>query len=455
MKSQAGIFLLIIMACVWCFSEGEDTRRLNVSGRLAVDNGQIVNSHYLGKRVPFRLWVNRGYLNLRFQSTFGEKLRVSAEPEVKVWFNTYPSTMINTAHVLVPFTEYSWITLAEARGVFSPFGNDNPSLMFSAGIFPFKYNPDARNLGEYLFRSGTYSPYISSGFEYQFMRLSGFHLSSELFGFLQQDLFLHGETQVLPLHDWSLSYCIGADFNLFTAGSGISFHHWFPVDDQFTRPKNIYNSNNFRNVYRTETGDTGYYTFKGIKLMGRWAFDPKRLMPATVSERFGKNDLRLYTEAAVLGVKNYRAFMPHVTGADTAWIPDTVNNFYGDLKQRIPIMAGFVFPTCGLLDILSLEIESYPWPEKNVFYDQQNQYYLPRPVTIADTGVYSRKAYAYDTWKWSINARKTVVNGVELVGQVARDHLRHDVYQEGQRDPEEALTRSNEWAWFMRLQYHF
>jgi hypothetical protein len=33
------------------------------------------------------------------------------------------------------------------------------------GYFPVKYNPEAMNLGEYLFRSNTYPPLLVSGFE--------------------------------------------------------------------------------------------------------------------------------------------------------------------------------------------------------------------------------------------------------------------------------------------------
>jgi len=44
--------------------------------------------------------------------------------------------------------------LKESQGIYS-FGDlDQPWLQLAAGYFPFKYNPQASNLGEYLYRSG-------------------------------------------------------------------------------------------------------------------------------------------------------------------------------------------------------------------------------------------------------------------------------------------------------------
>jgi hypothetical protein len=454
MKWIANVIILSLFVFGNCFAE-ENQRKIEVSGRAAIDDGQIVNGHYIGVQDPYRLWVHRGYINVHIQSTLGEKLKVIAEPEVKIWFNTYPSTMIVGGHVGTPFHQYSTVNIAEGQGIYSFFGNDDPALCFAAGVFPIKYNPDAANLGEYLFRTGTYTPYVLSAFEFQFARMTGFHLSSTLFGFLQQDLMLTTETQTMPLHDWSVSYLANANFKMMEFGAGISLHHWFSVDKKYTEPSDS------RNSYFSSPGDTSQYTFKGIKFMGRMAFDFKRIMPRAVSEKFGKNDLRLYSEAAVLGVKNYPAYTPYdtqlVAGGPfvTIWKSDTANGFYDNLQERIPVMVGFNFPVCGLLDFLSCEVESYNWPWQNVFYEQRNDVFLPKPPVITDTILYSKTAYSYDTWKWSIKARKTFMDYFSITGQLSRDHMRHDVYQEGQRDPEEAVTLSNEWSWMVRLQCNF
>ena len=48
-----------------------------------------------------------------------------------------------------------------------------------------------------------------------------------------------------------------------------------------------------------------YYDKSGVKLMARAAFDPKPLFGIEEHEQFKDADLKLYTEAAILGVKNY------------------------------------------------------------------------------------------------------------------------------------------------------
>ena len=395
--------------------------------------------------------MNRGYLNFHLQATLSDNLIIAAEPEVRIWFNNYPlnTDYIGGDHTGLPFRQFSSIAIAEASGTYSFFGNDNPLLKFSSGIFPVKYNPDAHNLGEYLFRTGAYVPYVQTFFEYQFGRLSGFRLSSVLGGIVQQDLFLHTEMQVQPLHDWSLSYLVNADMHVVEAGAGVSLHRYFPVSYALSQPKNP------TNFYYDAQGDTAYFSFKGIKHMGRLAFDPKYLLPRAMAEKFGKQDLRLYTEAAVLGLKDYPAYMPQVTGTDTAWVLDSVKNFYDEISQRIPIMAGFTFPTCGLLDYFSLEIESYRWPQMDVYYEQSFQSENPRPPSITAVNKYTKDDYKYGEWKWSLNARKTVFNSFSLIAQVARDHMRYDIYYEKNRDEEEAFTRSQEWYWMVRMNYAF
>jgi hypothetical protein len=445
---------LILSACLSADTIGG----LDISVRAAVEDGQIINGHYnsidannryLTRQIPYRLWLHRGYINVRLKSAVSDRLVIVAEPEVRIWFNTYPSVMISGTHLVTPFRQYSYVGIADGEGIFSFFGNDDPRLRFAAGIFPVKYNPDAGDLGEYLFRTGAYVPYIINKFEYQFGRLTGFRMSSNLAGILQQDLLLHTETQVQPLHNWSVSYLAGARHSAFEAGAGVSFHHGIMMDAGTPL------KNDPLNAYLDAQGDSAYYTFKGIKLMGRAAFDPKAFMPPEVAAKFGTKDLRIFAEAAVLGLKDYPAHMPQAGGTDTAWVPDTAANYYGTLSQRIPVMAGFNFPVCNLVDYLSFQVEYFGWPYKNVFYRETKKTVYAVPPLDNATSEYQKEDYLYDSWKWSLGFRKTLAKGFSAVGQVARNHIRHEFWQESQRDDEEALTRSNEWYWVARMQYDF
>ena len=50
------------------------------------------------------------------------------------------------------------------------------------GYFPIKYNDNARNLGEYLFRSGTYPQYLTANFDFAAARVTGLNAFGMLFG---------------------------------------------------------------------------------------------------------------------------------------------------------------------------------------------------------------------------------------------------------------------------------
>src|SRR5690606_37566794 len=53
------------------------------------------------------------------------------------------------------------ISQAQARYAFGDV--QDPAAMLQMGFFPYKYNADAKNLGEYLMRSGTYPGYVVTG----------------------------------------------------------------------------------------------------------------------------------------------------------------------------------------------------------------------------------------------------------------------------------------------------
>ena len=67
---------------------------------------------------------------------------------------------------------------------------------------------------------------------------------------------------------------------------------------------------------------TGHYTFAGTKLMARASFDFKPFFKSFSDRFLGPNDLKIYSEAAILGVKDYPGY-------------------YSKLRDRIPRMIGF------------------------------------------------------------------------------------------------------------------
>jgi hypothetical protein len=329
----------------------------------------------------------------------------------------------------------------------------SPFLSVTFGRFPYKYNPDVRNLGEYLFRSGTYPAYLINNFDLPYARLTGLKLSSDLFGNsfakLHQDLMLTFETDIPPYYDASLSYIADYDVGKFLSlGLGAEYAHLISVDESQTTPVST------NNQYTVGTDTTShYYTFRGVKVMGRLSFDIKPLIPV-LGSIFGKEDLKIYTEAAILGVKNYPA---------NDSINSTNSNHYNiwgydSLLNKIPIMLGFNIPTFKLLDVFSVEVEWYGSPYPNNYAKELgkgNNSSLPIP------DFYDRPNYGYayeDNWKWSFYAKKMFMHdhyGVIL--QVARDHTRLESLLDEAKyfELEESLQEKRMWSWMAKVVAQF
>jgi hypothetical protein len=170
-------------------------------------------------------------------------------------------------------------------------------------------------------------------------------------------------------------------------------------DERFNSPSNWHMAHGV-----TDDGDTVEYTFRGIKTMGRVTIDPKGFGEWPF---FGKEDLKMYAEAALLGIKNYPVF-------------------YEKRRERMPIMVGFNIPAFTLLDVLAVEAEYFP----NDFSNSEHhvwQQSVPIPFTgDARPAAYGKvNKYPFserDDWKWSVYASKKINDYSEILVQAASDH---------------------------------
>jgi|SRR5690554_2106974 len=320
--------------------------------------------------------------------------------------------------------------------------SDNDSIEIRFGYFPVKYNPEAVNLGEYLFRSNAYPPLLVSGFEIaDKMTLAGIHTgyrNHTSSGCYKADLFFNTETDLYPTMDLSLSalisYTTPESFIDFSAG--ISFFHMIPFDKNRIKPAN-------NGTYTTlsasfvdsVTGDTTDYTFRGTKATARITLDPKVFIGSGI---LGENDLKLYAEVAVLGIKNY-----------PGW--------YNNRKERIPIMIGFNLPAFKLLDVLAAEVEYYPMPYQNSFqFMWKSNSPVPYFNTYAGIDYYSdwsRKTD--DDWKWSLYASKKI-KSLRISGQIASDHTSRASYvPAGKKVYTEVCPRTKDFYYVLRCGFFF
>jgi hypothetical protein len=444
-------------------------KKIEISGSASITEGQYRAGHHYTTRTdsvttggsfhdepfPAPLWIHGAQLDLKLEAQPMEKFKVIVHPVFEIWYDQYPVEDI-TNHSLFPYREHWNVDIAQGEGIYNFGNNEKPYLSLEAGIFPFKYNADAVNLGEYLFRSGCYPPFITTSFDYPYATLAGLRIHSTLFGNLQQDLLLTTETKVQPLYDWSLSYLINfAVPSLLDIGAGVNFNRIFSVADEVTTPSTVAGKPNPTDQYIDSKGDTLYYSFKGIKLMAKVGIDPKGLLPSGARSIFGKEDGKIYAEAAVLGLKNinsYKYYSPD--GTTEALLPDTSTNYYNDVKKRIPIMFGLNVPAFKLLDLCAIQGEWYGWDFKNALYYQTTggQNAIPGPAAGRS---YTADAYKNDNWKWSLNLKKTFMGHFSVIAQFSRDHTRTVSYYEKYKDENEMFTKGNEWGWWLKLKYGF
>lgn len=390
----------------------------------------------------------------------------------------------------------------------------NDTLTAEVGYFPFKYNPQSTNLGEYLFRSGTYPGWLMSGFENSIDRpkLAGVHISHVLGSTvrLRQDFIVNTELEVFPYHDINLTYIVTPSFGrLFNFGVGVEQARLIAVDPRKTT---IGLDSVYQHKYDPKIGyididtvpgdtlrDTVRYTFKGTKLMCRATFDFKELFGGS-SDFFGREDLKLYGEATLLGVKNY-----------AGW--------YEERKDRIPMMVGLNWPTnqilsygiipgvmayllesveskkalkaeifggagiaCGIgtllldhffhinskLDVISIEVQRYTSPYSNAQDyiwkgDSPVPYIAGRPSGSSfpeyDRDWNDSLAQTNDDIKWSIYASKRIGQYLRISAQAACDHTLKNQYTPWPA-PQSAkysdmVPRTDDWYFMMRLSFYF
>jgi hypothetical protein len=257
-------------------------------------------------------------------------------------------------------------------------------------------------------------------------------MNSVLLENLNQEILATSAAEYYPFFDISLTYLASYSLaGMLTVGVGVCFDRLIPINSSRTT---LHSQKNIASPQPSDsnfTGDTTYYTFKGTKVMARASFDPKNLLPFGQSF-FGAEDLKIYAEAMVLGIRNYPFWY------DTLW-------------QRIPVVAGFNIPVCKVLDVLAFEMEwygcRYPMSIKAIKFDG-----TPLPdVTMSS---YIPSEYRDDDVKWSIYGRKNFLSALYVAGQIARDHS-HLVYTDGAPSYAEGFTKPLHWYWAIKLGYQY
>ena len=458
----AGFFAAFI-----ALGHGEDEQpAIALHGFGSMQVGQLVKYKYQSQDFSGR-WMQENRLGLGIDAILHPRLSLYLRMEGALSYNTMPDTALQrpTDNILAPLFGIN-PDRAEMVLNLSPESEDSV-VRIGIGIFPYKYNREARNLGEYLFRSGCYPGFIDQeGFDWPQWRLAGLRLENNLFGFWRNEFMITSELYLPPFNDLSIALLsdVSVARRALNLGAGIQFYRAIPMDDFLTTPKMAKRGGlgaRAPNYFvDSMTNDTTFYTFAGAKLMGRFAFDVKRLFNWGM---FGKEDLKLYGEAVILGIKNY----PPNLHTDDMMIfvqGQPLCEFgYNKLLQKTPIMAGINIPAFKLLDVISFEWEYYgkkyvnavPLPgHYDPFYPStQTPKYPSNPEKgrfYDSTGFYKSGEAQF---KWSFYAKKTLFKRFTITVQLARDHIRTNEIglMPINFDMEEALVRNQHWYWRMKF----
>lgn len=442
----------------------------------AVDMGEVRKGVTPeGNRLENPQFITRTGVFMTYAATSNKKLDIALTVGGLFWYG-FNEESIST-QIYERQTRFG-PGVGQAQGTYSFGDPSKPGIKLQFGLFPYKYNPDATNLGEYLYRSGTYPGTLSSG-GWSYLNSAsymaeGVHLSVPMFeGKLVHDFTVFFERDLEPTGDLTPGYVLTYKPTPYLEfAGGVVWAHALSLNSDRLSPKDSINNayskiTNLpillgRGNYLTDsiryTNDTdatqrmndslawavdyatvhtpsnqlGYYTFKGFKTMARAALDIGALIKV---DGIAPGDFKLYGEIALLGVENYP--------------------FYYDKKtERMPIMFGIDIPTFKLLDKLACEAEYHKSRFQNnlsVVYDQE----LPLPTQ--DARSYSDEALSgtdvtRDDWHWSVYARRHVIHGLNVYAQVASDNNRQ-ISKDFKPSFTPTTLNTKDWYYVVRLEF--
>lgn len=416
---------------------------------VSFDVGEIANSSF---DEADQQWIQRTGITITQGVLVGDRVRLVVGVG-GMFFNSYPENITVAYQHSLKFGP----GVSQAQSIIKLGDVTNPWGSLRLGLIPYKYNPDAKNLGEYLLRSSAYPNALFTG-GYNIINSASTLVQGAVFeaktGPVTHDFVVAIERDYEPAGDITPSYLVSyKPHPAIELGAGITLAHLISVKPSLTTPKGApKNGGDPTNRYEADTvvtdpNDTTFsnYTFKATKLMARASVNLQTFLQTP----FGPEDFKIYTEAALLGVKNYPFYY------DNRW-------------HRIPVMVGINLPTrfgsFKWLDQLSVEAEYRKADFTNSIAISYVDYTLPLPYLPSfsqDPHGYDKNELSRGPWyrnegiKWSVYAKRSLIPGLDLYAQVASDHNRPmKITSDGALVPNrEPLTpKPTDWYYLVRLQ---
>jgi hypothetical protein len=235
----ASCALLGLASLAGADESGTDFRPLRIDSY--VDLGQIVKGHSQELRSDLGGRTGDGDIRDYFLSNIGIALVSEAVVKDKLDLKIgvgglfwYPFPNLSAVSRIIKFGP----GISEASFQYGFLDN----LFFKFGFFPYKYNPDARNLGEYLFRSECYPSFVKTG-GWSWLNSAAYQsLGAQLHwdllgGAWSHDLLVFSEFEESPIWDFSPAYVTTFRAGgIFEVGAGVSLHRWLPIKPSSETP---------------------------------------------------------------------------------------------------------------------------------------------------------------------------------------------------------------------------
>jgi hypothetical protein len=393
--------------------------------------GQVVSGHAFGKG-------NENLIDHQWQDFYGGNIFATSYPTE--WLTTKIGLEVRSSFPITAVTSIMRETyrvqyrsfLPRAEGILHwDFGNQS-SLFIESGIFPYNFNPEIKNFGNYLYRGIAYPLYLETKLDYPWYDMLGMRTE---YAFLDNQVkvgaIVNSAITHAPFYDFSMAFTASytTPEKVFEVAAGIDFDRVFSVNSYVTDSKANYSKSGY---------DSVNWTLRSTKLDTRATFDIKPLFgnPGIM----GKLDAKLYAEVAILGFKDPDYFH------DTTFTPS--------LFHRMPILFGVNFPCFKVLDVFSLELEYFNSPYSNDWWGNYSQ---PSPVPVHDPATPLSVVENYktkDNLKWSVYVKKSF-SKFDIIGIFANDHTIYDTYSaEAQINTEQSLRTEKDWHWYLKLQYN-
>ena len=416
----------LLIACITHADEEAKEPNLTVSGFGYFMFGQIVSgvpgdvysnsiSHY---------WQDIGDVNFTVTSRPNNWFMAQAGLEMQTYYPIQFAAM-DKASYYIQFQGF----LPQAEGIFH-WKFDTPllsSLKVESGVFQYTFNPEVKNLGNYLYRSTAVPLSVQSKIDYPWANLMGVRAQTGLFNDkVTLEVIMNSEYQYPPWYDWSLGFTASyAPNKVIDIGAGICLAHEFNASVGTL-------SDSLDKLWRA----TKDKLWRATKLDARAIFNPKPLFgnPSFLDSE----DLKLYAEAAILGLKDTQEY---------TYIPKNT------LLHRMPFLVGLNLPTFKIIDLLSVELEYFDSPYPNSYFGRFDQ---NSPLSVDNTGD-SAAIDNYinrDNFKWSVAMKKSI-SKFEIRAFIANDHSIYKVFKlENLSCFEQTLKRPQDWQWFIELRYN-